>query len=416
VYLEVAPPRCRLRDLSSTNPPRVNGEPISECELRDGDVIDLGRTQLRIAIVEDAPELEPSVDLPPVPAVTPAAQAPIAPRCAYCDTDLTIVADLDGRAAELADAALYACARHFEAEIADDTTRVGPYVAVRRLGEGSMGTVSLVHHPVTARLWALKRIHDLGNPTLVKRFAREVRLMQQIVHPHVLRCVDTGVDTDGRPYVVTEYAPDGALEDLMRRRGGPLAPGEAVPLVRGILAGVEHLHALGIVHRDIKPSNILLRRGVAKLGDFGIAKSYARAGGTSYTHPGTRLGTLMFMPPEQIRDAAGVREPADLYAVGVTLYYLLTGHFSFDFPSPAEAAAGAQGWQDVDAALDALLRHRRARHPFFVILEQEPIPIRDRAPALPPFLAAVVDRAVRKEPVDRFESAAAFGAALEGIA
>ena len=414
VFLEVAPPHCRLRDLSSTNPPLVNGHKVSECELHDGDVIDLGRTRLRIAIDARPPDLEPSIERPPPPPRVPSG-ASVAARCTECGNDLGAIADADGRAGELGSAALYACAHHLEAETAGGQ-QVGPYAVVRALGEGSMGTVSLVHHPETGRLWALKRIHDLGNPTLVKRFAREVRLMQQVVHPNVLRCVDTGVDKDGRPYVVTEYAPGGALEDLVRRSGGPLEPADAMALVRGVLAGVEHLHALGIVHRDIKPSNILLRGDTAKLGDFGIAKSYANAGGTSYTRPGTRMGTLMFMPPEQIRDAAGARETADLYAVGVTLYYLLTGHFSFDFPSPAEAAAGAAGWNDVDAALDALLRHRRARHPFFVILEQEPIPIRERAPMLSEELAAVVDRAVRKEPGERFESARAFAAALEAVA
>ena len=415
VFLEIAPPRCRLRDLSSTNPPRVNGNVVTECDLHDGDVIDLGHTRLRIAIDDRPPDLEPSIDRPP-PRPKPASSASALPApCTYCAEDLAPIANADGRAAELEPAALYACARHVEAEHDAEARHVGPYVVVRGLGQGSMGTVSLVHHPETGRLWALKRIHDLGNATLVKRFAREVRLMQQVVHSNVLRCVDTGVAIDGRPYVVTEYAPDGALEDLIRRRGGPLEPPEAVALVRGVLEGVAHLHALGIVHRDVKPSNILLRDGTAKLADFGIAKSYANAGGTCYTRPGTRMGTLMFMPPEQIRDAAGVRETADLYAVGVTLYYLLTGHFSFDFPSPTEAAAGAAGWQDVDAALDALMRYRRARHPFFVILEQEPIPIRERTPGIPAGLAAAVDRAVRKEPAERFESAPAFLAALEGI-
>ena len=409
VYLEVCPPRLSLRDLGSTNPPRVNGEPAVERELHDGDVVEIGRTRLQIAIdeVDDAAD---EVETPRRYEAEAAAASTASIACIYCGADVATTADADGRAAELRDVATYSCAHHVDGA---GGARIGPYVPLRELGEGAMGRVYLVHHPETGRLWALKHMHDVANATLARRFAREIQLMQQVVHRNVLRCVDVGVDATARPYVVTEYAPDGTLDDRLRRRGGPLAPPDAVALIAGLLRGVGHLHGLGIVHRDLKPSNILVRRGTAKVGDFGIAKSYARAGGTCYTRPGTRLGTLMFMPPEQIRDAASVRETADVYAVGVTLYYLLSARFSFDFPSPADVAGDGGAWNDLDAALDALRRERRARHPFFVILEQEPVPLRERVPSIPAALAAVVDRAVQKDPSRRHPTAAAFLAALE---
>jgi serine/threonine protein kinase len=214
--------------------------------------------------------------------------------------------------------------------------------------------------------------------------------------------------------------PDGALEALIQERGGRLPLGEAVRIMDAVLAGLECLHGHGIVHRDVKPLNILLRGGTPKLADFGIAKSYARAGGAWRTRPGTPLGTLMFIPPEQITDAGNVREPADVYAAGVTLYYLLTGRYSFDFPGPLEAAAFQREqpgvWKNVEAALQALIRYRRVKHPFFVILEEEPVPVRERDRSIPAALAAVVDRAVQKDARARFPSVAEFRHALEGTA
>jgi serine/threonine protein kinase len=343
-------------------------------------------------------------------------EAPFSAACAYCGKDLGAQAATDGRAAELAAVAFYACEAHLAADAACTDVTMGPYAACRPLGEGAMGVVYLAYHRPTARLWAVKRIRDLAHDTLVKRFEREVQLMQRVVHPNVVRCVDTGIDAQGPPYLVSEFMPDGSLEEAMQRMGGRLGVGEAVRLVRDVLSGVEALHAAGIIHRDVKPANVLLRDGTAKLTDFGVAKSFARAGGTWRTRSGTPLGTLMFMPPEQVKDAGNVREAADLYAVGVTLYYLLTGHYSFNFPSPVEAAAfaRAQGgtWKNIEAALQALLRYRRVKHPFFIILEEEPVPVRERDPLLPAALAAVVDRAVRKEPAERWQSAEEFRDAL----
>jgi serine/threonine-protein kinase len=440
VYLEICPPHCRLRDIGSTNAPCVNGEPVAERDLADGDIVELGYTQVRVSISTEA-AVEAArcggcgarIDLvageaPPVrcPTCAPerrkaaARPAPDA-RCAYCGIDLGARADADRRAAELAAVAHYACERHLERDARCNGLAVGDYALLRLLGEGAMGAVYLAYHRPTARVWALKRIKDLDNDVLVKRFEREVQLTQDVVHPAIVRCVDTGIDREGLPYLVSEYMPDGSVEDAVQRAGGRLPVPEAVRLVAGVLEGIEYLHARGIIHRDVKPGNILLRgRGAAstpKLTDLGIAKSYARAGGTWRTRAGTRLGTLMFMPPEQVKDAGRVGAPADIYAAGVTLYYLLTGRYSFNFPSPVEAAAFQREqrgmWEDVDAALQALLRYRRVKHPFFIILEEEPVPIRERDPSIPRALAEVVDQAVRKDPGARFRSAAEFRRALE---
>lgn len=193
-----------------------------------------------------------------------------------------------------------------------------------------------------------------------------------------------------------------------------------------VLNGLDYIHRQSIIHRDIKPQNILLRQTAAtgapgfltpKLADFGLAVSYARAGGTRVTKRGTGLGTLMFMPPEQIRDAGTVQKPADTYAVGVTLYYLLTGQYPFNFPTPGEILEFQKkmkgGGKKPQELLQALMQLKRIMHPFQVILSEEPTPIQQRDPAIPRKLAAVVDKAIRKDVRERFQSAAEFRGALQ---
>ena len=147
-----------------------------------------------------------------------------------------------------------------------------------------------------------------------------------------------------------------------------------------------------------------------------MSKCHSRAGGTRLTKKNTGMGTLMYMPPEQIKDAAEVHEPADLYAVGVTLYYLLTGKYTFDFPTPREILEiqrqKPEEWKSPEDALAWIMRANRIMHPFRIILGDTPIPIRDRDASIPKRLAAVVDKAVRKNPDERYRSASEFLATL----
>jgi serine/threonine-protein kinase len=450
VFLEVCPPTCRLRDIGNTNPAQVNGQEFSECELRDGDVIEVGYTHLKVGIrpVEAGgrhrcPTCGTEVELlagEPAPTHCAAcldaearrwpqpAQAMHREACARCSADLTERANSDGRAVELEGIAVYlcdACWRAYPPIAGDGDSSVGAYEIRGRLGEGGMGIVSLAYHHPTARVFVLKRIKNVKNTLLAKRFEREVRILRALVHPNIVRCVDTGVDTSDLPYLVMEFVAGGSLQDLVSAAKGRLQPAEAVALIGQALDGLAYIHAQSIIHRDIKPQNILVRRRqdsgkpgdcTAKLADFGLAVSYARAGGTRLTKAGTGLGTLMFMPPEQIRDAASVREPADTYAMGVTLYYLLTGQYSYNFPAPAEIRAFQQQnrklWNHTDEAIQALMQLQRIMHPFHIILEETPIPIRQRDPSIPAPLAAVVDRAVCKPINERFQTAADFRGAL----
>jgi serine/threonine-protein kinase len=452
-FLEVCPPVCRLRNLSVTNPLHVIGQEADECELGDGDVIEVGYTQLKVTIRAAGPgepyrcprcgaetqllagEQAPSkcIGCQEAEAQKRAGQ----PRkvlqvaCSCCETDLTERANSDGRAEEFREVATYLCDACCEAHLPraeDGAVSAGPYEVRDRLGEGGMGIVSRAYHRQTARVWVVKHIKDVRESLLAKRFEREVRLLRGLTHRNIVRCVDTGLDDSGMPFVTMEYVAGGSLDDLMRTLKRPLQPAEAIPLICQVLDGLAYIHGKSIIHRDIKPQNILVgphqgsgRLGdhIAKLVDFGLAVSYARAGGTRLTKAGSRLGTLMFMPPEQIHDAANVREPADTYAVGVTLYYLLTGHYSFNFPTPAETLAFQQQnrdrWNRPEEAIRALMHLHRIMHPFHIILEDTPIPIRQRNPNIPESLAVVVDRAVQKEIHKRFHSAGYLRETLQGL-
>ena len=425
----------------------MNGDTVLEdCELKTGDVIELGYTQLRVAITarvapqtrtcrtcgqsfellagtsepDECQRCEDKRKAPPTPV-----PARLTVRCQECGFDLSEQANSDGQAAALHDVVTYLCARCLSRKKESANGSVGPYHVLRPLGEGGMGTVYSVYQPATARLLALKRMKDLKEKMLVKRFDREVRFARDLIHPNIVRCVDIGIDTQGAPFLATEYVPGGDLESVMQSKGR-LPAENAVALVCRVLDGLEYLHARQVIHRDIKPQNILLKNrpgkssgepDTPKISDLGLAVSYARAGGTRLTSRGTGLGTPMYMPPEQVRDAFSVRETADLYAVGVTLYYLLTGRYTFEFPTEEDVRALQKQkpdlWRKPQEALRVLMQLHRIAHPFNIILSEEPMPIRKRDPSIGSKLASVVDKAVRKNAGERFQSATEFRAALE---
>ena len=162
-------------------------------------------------------------------------------------------------------------------------------------------------------------------------------------------------------------------------------------------------HKGGIVHRDIKPSNILFAKdGTAKLSDMGFAKSFELAGQSGITGPHDVGGTLMFMAPEQITDYRFVKPPADVYSMGVCLYYFITGKFPYHFPSELELLCKAVVFKEV-------------KNPYSIIIEENPIPILQRKPDLPKPLAKLIDRCLVKKPERRFDDAKELKEAIEKV-
>jgi hypothetical protein len=266
--------------------------------------------------------------------------------------------------------------------------QIGRYRIVGLLGAGGMGAVYRAFDPHLDREVALKQPHFDGSPADVQRrmerFQREARAAAAVLHPNVCPIFDVG-EHDGRPFVVMALVEGQSLAQLMAPRPGPMDVSAAVCLARQVLDGLGAVHARGTVHRDIKPANILLDgTGRPLLTDFGLARPETPC--TPFTSEGAIVGTPCYMAPEQAAGHADQVGPCtDLYAVGVVLYEMLTGARPF-------RAAGL-------AVLAQILR-------------DEPAPPRTLRPDIDVGLEAVVLRALRKDPRERFADAGTFARAL----
>lgn len=205
------------------------------------------------------------------------------------------------------------------------------------------------------------------------------------------------------PYLVIQFVEGGFLRDLLLERNRPLPPVEAVEFITWSLVGLEFMHRHGILHRDLKPDNILLKKNAAsqvipKITDLELAKKYTESGGTILTKLGSMMGTILYMSQEQIKDTRSVKDPADLYSLGITLYELLTGQFPYNFSTNLELQQLQRKMKKGKSLGEILLAVIQAKNlePRYIILNNEPVPIRQRNPAIPEKLAAVVDRAIKK--------------------
>jgi len=284
---------------------------------------------------------------------------------------------------------------------------VGDYLIIDRLGGGGMGRVYRACDTRTGREVALKIIRQglLANPVVRGRYEREVEAAGALRHPNIVAVEDAG-EADGRHYLAMEFV-DGIDLSVLVRDHFPLEVPEACEYARQAALGLGHAHRAGIVHRDIKPSNIVVsgerhvpqatEQAVVKILDMGLIRviwedepepgeEYWGKRGPSLTRDGAVVGTPDYMAPEQTRDSRAVDHRADLYSLGCTLYYLLTGRPPF-----------AEG-----GALEKLSRHR----------DDAPPPLQALRPDVPTAVAAVVARMMAKDPADRHPSAAAVAADL----
>jgi eukaryotic-like serine/threonine-protein kinase len=272
--------------------------------------------------------------------------------------------------------------------------RVGSYLLLERLGQGGMGEVFKARHARLGRLTALKllRADRLAEGGGVRRFRREVQAAARLDHPNVVHAYDAG-QTRGGYFLAMEYVEGTDLAGLVWREG-PLPPARACEYARQAALGLQHALERGVVHRDLKPSNLLLSgRGVVKVADFGLAR-LSQAGGQGegevLTAAGQGLGTADYVAPEQVLDARSADTRADLYALGCALYFLL----SASPPFPGGSAA-----------------RKVVCH-----LKEEPRPLEEVRPGVPPALAAVVRKLMAKSPGDRFQVPAEAADALAGAA
>ena len=260
--------------------------------------------------------------------------------------------------------------------------RLGRFEVVKVLGSGGFGTVYEGWDAVSARSAAIKT-YESDDPDLRARAAREAELSARLAHENVTTLYESGV-ADGMPYVAYELLGGVDLSAHLERRE-PRAIADKLQILVGIARGLEHAHRAGVVHRDIKPSNLrILEGGGVKIMDFGIAKAIGAS--TSITKTGIRLGSASYMSPEQI-SGDPVDGRSDIFSLGIVAYQL------FAFVRP--------------------FRHESAFRLFQMIVKEEPEPLPQVVRDLPAPLAAIVDRAMRKNPANRFGSAAEMGDALE---
>ncbi len=220
-------------------------------------------------------------------------------------------------------------------ELASGAVLAGRYQVIEELGAGGMGRVYKVQDTKVGERIALKllRPETVGDGRALERFSNELKLTRKIRHKTICQVFDLGEDR-GTSFITMEYVRGEDLRQLIRKVGR-LSPGQAVPIVRQVCAGLEEAHKLGVVHRDLKPQNIMLDEdGNARIMDFGIARSLA---GKGITGAGTFVGTPEYTSPEQV-EGKDVDERSDIYSLGVILYEMVTGQRPFDGETPLSIA------------------------------------------------------------------------------
>jgi len=212
---------------------------------------------------------------------------------------------------------------------------LGPYRILDSIGRGGMGQVFKGEHTVLHRVVAVKVLpRHKSNPEAVQNFLREIRAQAMLDHPNLVRALDAGMDGNV-VYLITEYVPGNDLRKLIRQRG-PLRMHAAASIVSQVAAGLHHAHQKGLVHRDVKPGNILVtNQGLAKLSDLGLA---GPAGRDAVHDPryGRIVGTVDYLSPGHIRDPHNPVPAWDIYSLGCTLYYAVTGKVPFPGGSTAD--------------------------------------------------------------------------------
>ena len=264
----------------------------------------------------------------------------------------------------------------------------GRYEIDREIGQGGMAVVYLARDVKHDRKVALKVLRpELSSAMGSERFPREIQIIAQMHHPHILPLHDSG-EVDGLLYYVMPFVEGETLRQKLAR--GSLSINEGVRLLMEITEALAYAHKRGVIHRDIKPDNVMIEGRHATVTDFGIAKAIHSATRDKLTTVGIAVGTPQYMAPEQAMAETTVDHRADIYSVGVLGYEILTGHPVFEGKT----------------AQSILAAH---------VLEA-PKDIRERRPEIPSVLAAALLKCLAKDPADRWQSAEDLLAQLELVA
>ena len=380
--LEINPPRSFLRDLGSTNGTFVNGQRVKEVFLNSGDRIQGGETILCVEVSIDHLGQTAGAGLE-----DPTAPILVMVECLNCGRR-------EQAHASAADERFTFVCEDCRIELKKSPQPVPGYETVKLIGRGGMGSVMLGREHRTGRAVAIKTLlpEFAVSDKAMKRFLREIDVAAALKHPNIVEFIDRGTH-NGVVYLVTEFVEGCDASRLAESHGGKLPYIDAISVLAQSLDALSYAHSSGYIHRDFKDQNILVtgtgQNLLAKLTDFGLAKSFTHSGMSGVTMAGEMAGTLAYMPPEQLRNFRDVRPQSDIYAVGMTAYSLLSGTIALDIPKKS--------------SINNTIR---------AIFEQPTIPLKQRAPHVPESICQIIDRALAKDPTQRWQSAAAMRTAL----
>ncbi len=387
----------KLVDLGSANRTIVRGSAVRECALADGDVVAAGTTLLRVDFKHSHSDAAiptyyhmPTVD---AQASTPSQGASLLKTVSGGSTRTCIGCGVGYLSQEPVQPSYPLCS-YCREEANDHFQPVPGYLFLRMLGRGGAGVVWLGLRESDGKRFAIKALvvgHGTGQTTHV-RFRREASVLQDLIHPHIVGFHEMKTIKDEH-YLVMEYIPGQDAARLLAAQG-PFEIPRAVDLACQLLEALDYAHAKRFVHRDIKPSNLLIvrenGREVVKLADFGLARIVEQLTDHAVTTSNDRAGTPSFIAPEQIRDFRNAKPATDQYAVGATLYNLLTNQYVFRVDG---------------SAFDFCIR----------VLEEEPVPIRKHRPEISEELAAIIHKALQKDPSRRFRNVVEMRRALSKL-
>ncbi len=382
--LEINPPHSHVRDLRSTNGTFVNGQRITDAFLKNGDRVQCGETILLVEV-----NAAPSRDL------TETTQDAVATRPVLVMVECLNCGRREQAEASSPDEHLTFLCEDCRIELKRCPQAIPGYDTVKLIGRGGMGCVMLGREQKTGRAVAIKTLlpEFAVSDKAMRRFLREIDVAAALKHQNIVEFIDRGTH-NGVVYLVTEYVEGADASKLAELNGGYLSYKDGISVISQALDALAHAHSQGYIHRDFKDQNILVSGRspnlLAKLTDFGLAKSFTHSGMSGVTMAGEMAGTLAYMPPEQLRNFRDVKPQSDIYAVGMTAYSLLSGSLALELTSRS----------NVNDTIRA-------------IFEQPAVPLRQRMPHLPELVCQIIDRALAKDPAQRWQTAGAMRNALQ---
>jgi eukaryotic-like serine/threonine-protein kinase len=379
--LEMNPPHSFLRDLNSTNGTFLNGHRVKDAHLKNGDRIQCGETILMVEVTATDHSLDTTQDALPTRPVL------VMVECLNCGRR-------EQAQASTPDEHLTFLCEDCRIELKRSPQPIPGYDTVKLLGRGGMGSVMLGREQRTGRAVAIKTLlpEFAVSDKAMRRFMREIDVAAALKHANIVDFIDRGTH-NGVVYLVTEFVDGADAAKLAEQQGGRLRYDDGISIISQALDALSFAHAQGYIHRDFKDQNILVSGHspnlLAKLTDFGLAKSFTHSGMSGVTMAGEMAGTLAYMPPEQLRNFRDVKPQSDIYAVGMTAYSLLTGCLALDLSK--------------NSSVNDTIR---------AIFEQPAVPLRQRAPQIPQPVCEIIDRALAKDPTQRWQTAGAMRNAL----